>query len=273
MAVKVDVDALPEEGAGKSNETMVIPEGPNVARLVSYVEMGFHTPIFQGKPIKITEGKRAGEQKDDEFIIRLGFEFPAAEHTGDYPLTLWTSIPYGKGEFVNKLSLSRSLMEGTLSKQFAARAKYVKYLEAFKAATGTNHQSLDAFLDEPLIINVTHRKGKPGKDGTVPIYANMTPDGINKPEMKHPMTGKVEVFEVPPATGTYCKVFDWEAPTVEAWKAIPKFIQDVMKKATNFNGSALEAMLMDLPDDEKTDDKESDTTPPDNTGAPMKPGV
>lgn len=273
MAISVDTDALPEKGEAKTKETMVIPEGPNVARLVSYVEMGFHKPVFQGKPIVITEGKRAGDLKDEEFVIRLGFEFPAAEHSGDYPLSLWTSIPYGNGEFINKLSISKSLIAGTLSKQFAARAKYVKYLEAFKSATGTNHQSLDKFIDEPLMINITHRKGKADKDGIVPVYANMAPEGINKPSMKHPMTGKIEVFDVPPATGTYCKVFDWEAPTVEAWKAIPKFVQDVMQKATNFHGSTLEAMLMDLPPEEGTDDSAPKTTPPAHTGSPMKPGV
>lgn len=38
-------------------------------------------------------------------------------------------------------------------------------------------------------------------------------------------------------------VFDLEAPTLETWKSVPKFIQDRIKTNLNFKGSKLEALI------------------------------
>ena len=247
MAISVNVNALPESSEGGNKETKFIPAGNQLARLVSYVEMGFHTPEFNGKVAMYDSGKRAGEVKDDEFIIQLVFEFPACEYTGDFPLTIATSIPWKDG-FLNKLSIGKALLEGRLSKQYALRSKYIKYLNAFKDATSIDSPSLDAFIDKPLMITVKNVKGKVKEDGTAPVYANMTPEGITSPSMRHPMTGKLEEYEVPAIKGEYCVVYDWESPTKEAWDSLRTNVQDCIKRAKNYIGSPTEAMLLEFPD-------------------------
>lgn len=272
MAIKIDKDALPEKGSSGNKETKVIPAGAQVARFVSYVEMGKHNPTFQGKPAVFESGKRAGQLKEPETVIQLVFEFPTAEYTGDYPLTICTSIPW-EGDFINKLAIPDSLLNGTLSRQFAMKTGFMKYLGAFQAATGMNHPNMDAFIGVPLLINVTHRQGKADDKGNIPVYAQMKPEGVNKPEWRHPLSGKVEVLEVPPAKGTYCPVYDWDAPTPEGWKALMPSIQKVIKSAVNFEGSPTQLMLAGMPEEDTNvkDEKEPVTTPPENTGSPVEP--
>lgn len=274
MAIAIDKDKLPERGESDApKETKVIPSGAQVARFVSYVEMGKHQPMFNGKVDVYTTGKRAGQAKDPETIIQLVFEFPTAEHTGDYPLCIATSIPWEKGEFINKLSISDALLNGKLSRQYAMKSGFMKYLEAFKASTGTNHPNMDAYIGAPLVITVTHKNGKPDEAGISPVYANMKPEGINKPEWKHPLSGAVEKLEVPKATGEYCPVYDWDSPTIEGWNLLRPNVQKAIQEALNYDGSPTQLMLLNLPEEDTSvkDKKKKPTTPPDNTGKPVAP--
>lgn len=270
MAIKIDKDKLPEKSQSNNKETKVIPSGAQVARFVSYVEMGKHQPMFKGKPAVFDSGKRAGQQKEPETIIQLVFEFTAAEYTGDYPLTICTSIPW-ESEFINKLAIPESLLNGTLSRQFAMKSGFMKYLEALKDATGDHHQNMDAYIGAPLLINVTHRQGKADDKGVIPVYAQMKPEGINKPEWRHPLSGKVEMLEVPPSKGTYCSVYDWDAPTPEGWKLLMPSVQKAIKSALNFDGSPTQLMLAGMPEEDTNvkDEKAVDKTPPENTGKPV----
>lgn len=273
MAISVDKDKLPEKGTGDgAKETKVIPEGLQVARFVSYVEMGRHAAMFNGKPDVFASGKRVGQVKDPETIIQLVFEFPTAEYTGDYPLCICTSIPYGKGEFINKLSISDALLNGTLSRQYAMKSHFMKYLEAFKRSTGKDFPNMDAYVGSALLIPVTHRHGKPDEAGVVPCYACMKPEGITSPTWKHPLTGAVENLEVPPAKGKYCPVFDWDKPTLEGWKLLSPNIQAAIKGALNFDGSPTQRMILGAPEaDASTKDAaKKDTTPPPSP-APVPP--
>ena len=98
MALNFDEKKYKEDGDFEgSKETKVIPAGFNLCRLTSYIELGHHNPIFKGKRATFDQGKRAGEEKPAEMLIMLTFEFPLAERTGDFPLTIKTSIPFGSG--------------------------------------------------------------------------------------------------------------------------------------------------------------------------------
>ena len=262
-----------DEGRGDYvPETEVVPAGVNQARLVSYVELGKHIPMYQGKhAVYGKESKKHNEPKPPEFMIHLVFEFPRAKHSNEYPLTIKTSVPYGKGEFVNGLPVTDALMSGNISMAYAMRSRFMKYRAAMNDACGTDYDDLFSFVGEPFLCSVTHKFGKKAdeKTGKLPCFANMAPDGINSVTYIDPSDGQTErTAEVPETVGEYCPKFFWDTPTVEAWKEVPKYLKKCMKGATDFEGSPLAAMLAGMPEepaDEKADDK-----PEDNRGTPAQ---
>lgn len=266
MGFNIDREKMEEHGDFVP-ETEFIPAGLNQARLVSYVELGKHIPMFKGKPsVYGKESKKADTPKPPEFMIQLVFEFPRAEHVNEYPLTIKTSVPFGSGDFINKLSVSDALMSGNISMAYALRSKFMKYLNAMNDACGTDHDDLFSFVGEPFLISVTNKPGtKAREDGTLPMYANMKPDGITSTTYLDQMDQKEKTAEVPEQVGEYCPMFFWDTPTEEAWKEVPKYLKTCMKGASDFEGSPLAAMLAGMP--EEPADPPADTTPADNKGA------
>lgn len=272
MGFKINREQMENDTGGNfTPELKCIPAGVNQARLVSYLELGKHIPMFMGKhAVYGKESKKAGTPKPPEFIIHLVFEFPRAEHTNEFPLTIKTSVPWGTGDFINKLSVSEAMMNGTISMSYANRSKFMKYLNAMNDACGTTHDGLAEFVGEAFMIAVTNKAGtKAREDGTLPVYSNMKPDGITSTTFPDPMgSGKDVTAEVPAIVGTYCPTFFWDEPTEEAWKAIPSYIQTCMKGAVDFADSPLAAMLAGMP--EEPADEPADNKPADKTGTPAQ---
>lgn len=267
MAVKVNQDELPEDGAGGGDyekETKYIEEGTHPARLVYYAELGKHFPVFKGQRAKYDQGKKAGQLKPAELIIHLVFEFPTVPYDFN-PLTIKTSIPFGdNGEFINKLPVSDALASGSISKTYANRSKYMKFLNSMNKAAGVNHQGLHEHVGNSFLIAVTNKIGtKADDDGNLPVYANMKPEGIQKTSFKHPATGKMEEVEVPEVQGKYGPVFDWDNPTPEAWEAMPEFLRKCVQRAENYSGSEVEMLVQGLYDQDEGD------TGPKTNGAPV----
>ena len=258
-----------DNGRDYVKETLHIPAGMQQARLASYIELGKHIPLFQGKhAVYGKDSKKAGTKKPPEFMIQLVFEFPRAEYTGTYPLTIKTSIPFGNGDFINKLSVSDALKSGNISMAFANRSKYMKYLNAMNDACGTNYDGLADFVGQAFLIAVTNKVGnKADDDGNLPVYANMKPDGINSTNYIDQMDQQEKEANVPALKGEYCSVFSWDDPTEEAWKEVPTYLKKCMKGAADFNNSPLAAMLAGMPE-ERTEDTES--KPEDNKGRPAE---
>lgn len=266
MTVGVDVAGLEEGGYAK--EECVIPVGFNVCRLVSYIEMGHHVPVFMGKKQVYDQGKRIGEVKDPEMMLHLVFEFTNAERTGEYPLTCMTSSPFGtSGDLMNKLSMSKGLEERWVSKSIAMKQNYVKTLLAMHDATGTTHESLADYVGTVFGVNITHSVGKKADDdGNVPTYANMKPAGLVAPSFQHPITKEVTVLDLPEVQGEYCPEFSWYNPTMESWALVPKRIKDFILSADDYTGSELDIMLCGM--QEEPAEKEADTNSTD-TAAPV----
>lgn len=271
MAVKVNKEQMANNVDGDfTPETKVVPAGDEPAVMVSYVELGKHYPMFKGSRARYDQGKRIGQLKDAELVVHIAFEFPEAEYD-NVPLTIETSIPYGNnGEFINKLSVVDALADGKLSLSIANRTAYMKYLNAMNEATGEDREGLHEHIGSKFLINVTHNTGKPDKDGNSKVYANMKPDGITKPSFRHPRTKVVEEVPVPDPVGTYGPIFDWDNPTEEAWNALKKNFKECIKKAVNYEGSPVQAMLANMPD--QNDDaipageEMPDNLPPKHTG-------
>ncbi len=267
MGFSIDRKKMEEDKGGDyTPELKHIPAGVNQARLVSYVELGKHIPYFKGKhAVYGKDSKKAGEPKPPEFVIQLVFEFPRAEHSNDFPLTIKTSVPFGKGDFINKLAVSEAMMTGNISMAFANRSKFMKYLNALNDACGTSYDGLADFVGEPFLIAVTNKAGtKAREDGSLPIYANMAPDGINSCTYIDQMDLQEKTAKVPEQVGEYCAKFFWDDPTPEAWKEVPKYLKTCMLGATDFEGSPLAAMLAEMPEEAA----EGDGKPPENKGKP-----
>jgi len=272
--IKVNKEAIENyDGGDYTLELQFIEAGPQVpARLVSYVELGKHAPMFQGKRQVYDSGKAAGKEKPPELLIHLVFEFPMEPYDVN-PLCIKTSVPFGtKGEFINKLSVSDALASGKISLSYANRSKYMKYLNAMNSALGTNYEGLDSFVGEAFLVGVTNKPGtKAREDGSLPVYANMKPDAIQSTIYKDPRTRKEETMEVPEVVGTYCPVFDWDNPQKDAWDLIPEYLQKCIKCAVNYTGSLTELMLVDYPEGNTEEGTTDDPGKPEvNKGAPAE---
>lgn len=100
--------------------------------------------------------------------------------------------------------------------------KYTKALDPNGEAT-----NLGDFLNKPCQIVIGHHAS--GKDGTVrDRLDSVSPilPGLPVPDLD------IEPFW-----------FEWDRPSQEVWKKIPKFTQDLIRQATNLPGSKVEAMI------------------------------
>ena len=267
MAISINKDELSD--GDFTPESHFVPAGNNPAVCVYYAELGKHQPIFKGKPAVYDTGKRIGQLKDPEMIVHVVFEFPLCDYD-NVPLTIRTSVPLKDGSFINKLPVSDALASGNISLTMAMRSAYMKYLTAMNNAAGFEAHGIHEHVGSKFLVNVTNKTVT--KDDKSVTYANMKPEGITKPEFRHPMTGKIEEVEVPDAIGTYGPVFAWDDPTEEAWKAMPDFLKKCCKKASNFEGSPLQVLLSGMPDENSdpiSGDETPDNTPP--AGPPAQP--
>jgi len=211
--------------------------------LVSYVELGHHYPIYQGKRQVYDQGKNAGKEKAEDMVIHMTFEFSTYEYTGSNPLTISYSTPFGAGEFINKLAMGKSLEEGWCSRKMALKTNYVKMLMAMQKALGTGQQ-FHEMVGEVFGCTVQHKLGKKAReDGTIPVYTNVQNFSFVKPEFKNPADGKITVVPCPDKIADYCSVFDWANPTIEGWALLPKRLQKACQGAMDYNGSPLHMML------------------------------
>jgi len=252
MAITVNKDMLSDEDLDNP-ETKFIPAGIHPGVLVSYVELGKHYREFKGqKATYDAKSKKAGEIKPPELFISLCFEFPTVEFTGNFPLCISTSVPMKAGGFISALTVSDALANGTLSRSYAMKTNFMKYLMAMQDASGKDLHSLAEFVGDSFLITVTNSTGKPDQDGNIRTYANMKPEGIQGMSFKHPMTGVVEQVPAPFVLGDYCPVFDWDAPVMEDFMKLPKYFRDAIQRAENYAGSPLDMLFHGSPSSEGT---------------------
>ena len=255
--MRIDKEKLMAGGDSDfKKEEKVIPKGQQICRLVSYVELGHHYPMFNGKRAVHETGKKTGQPKDEEMHIHLVFEFPHAEYTGDFPLSIKFSSPFQQGEtygLINRLAVSRALETGNLSWKFAIKSNFMKGLLAMQEATGEEYWDMAEFVGTPFLCTVKHNYGKKAdEDGNIPVYPKMDLAGLMPTKVKHPVTGKYEEYPCAEQIGDYCPVFKWDEPTEEAVKALPKYLLDYMKTAVDYEGSMLEHIVagITVPEDQ-----------------------
>lgn len=177
--------------------------GTQAARLISVVGLGRQErPPYQG------------QEKAPADMIWINFELVNDKYERD-------------GEKVNHRISPRNMVISTDPK--AALAKLVNSLDP----ENNFKWDLEKLLNLPCLVSVAHAKvTKAGPDGKPQenTYANFVsalpaPEGLPVPEAS-----------VPPL------VFNFDDPTEEGYKSLPKFIRDRLKSAVNFKGSKVEQL-------------------------------
>lgn len=204
-------DMLNQDGTPKEStkERVLVPAGPQVARFCQYAEVG----IQKRRPYN-------GKPKKPANTAVLAWEFPTHMHDfGDAG-----TLPLMISRKVNLFSDPKS--------------NCFKYFMAMRQGVGAEEATnFTQMLGTPIIAKVVH-----SDDGK---YANLPADGISSTQKIDPMAAAdapKEYYDVPELKGTYAS-FEWDNPTLEAFDALPEWIQKMITSAENYSGSMIAGLL------------------------------
>ncbi|MCY1708371.1 hypothetical protein [Pannonibacter sp. SL95] len=247
----IDFKALAAQAATMSDQTQdntpqfddIPPAGFTVGRLIEYIEFGKQ----KQKPYK-------GKEKPPALVARIVFELLGPKNLTEY-----------QDEAGNKQIRSQTLAL-TLAVKTSDKAKYKKlFMKMRRGRADIKHMA--QMLGEAFVLQIFHNvKESEGKKFT---YVNLDENGeygIGAPVKNDPLTGESEVLNVKPNIREM-RLFLFEIPTKETWASLfiegtkerknedgsvtnvsKNWLQERILSATNFSGSALEAMLADLGD-------------------------
>lgn len=258
----IDIAALAAAAAEAEDQTKEVehtefnnlpPAGVTVGRLISYIELGKHDG-----------GEYQGKKKPDADKVRVEFELLGPHNVIEYEKD---------GE---KHSLTHTI-EITMKKSLSDKAKFKKMFN--KLSYGReDRKHMAQCIGDAYILTIYHNEGE--KSGKKRTYANLsTPGGelgIAPPFQVDPLSGAKQYYDIKPATRP-SRLFLWDNPVKGLWDALfidgvreikqedgtvvkqsKNWLQDMMKSAKNYAGSALHQMLSGPKDD---DLPELDATP------------
>lgn len=240
-------------------------EGPCVARLVSVIEIGNHPQ----RPYN-------GQEKPPAPEVIFQFELLGKKHRKE--ITVKDEAGSETKKVVYPIITERMAIKA------GPRAAYIKLLEALRyGRKEITHPAM--VIGEAFILTIIHGdNGKEGKEKR--IYANIK-DASGNWKVGAPVRvneeGETEPLKAPPATVEE-RFLLWDAPNIEQWQSLyipgsrtkkvdgketevsKNWIQETIKSALNFDGSAVAAKIAlaegDLPP--MMDDEGGDESPSEN---------
>lgn len=240
-------------------------EGPCVARLVSVIEIGNHPQ----RPYN-------GQEKPPAPEVIFQFELLGKKHRKE--ITVKDEAGSETKKVVYPIITERMAIKA------GPRAAYIKLLEALRyGRKEITHPAM--VIGEAFILTIIHGdNGKEGKEKR--IYANIK-DASGNWKVGAPVRvneeGETGPLKAPPATVEE-RFLLWDAPNIEQWQSLyipgsrtkkvdgketevsKNWIQETIKSALNFDGSAVAAMIAsaegDLPP--MMDDEGGDESPSEN---------
>ncbi len=240
LQTALDQSSVDERTAVESTASTYVPpaEGPGLARLIGYIQLGRHANKFQ-------------EGRTQERVVFL-FELVGQRHPPKQTET-------GPRPHIIKVKMARSLN---------SKANYFNFIRQIDPA-GRARTPADLVLNPALSafrVKVSHAKFK-AADGKEITYATFRPDGDKTTHVFPPIravidettgeeTGEYRAIAVPPAL-TSPKIFIWHLADKEQWDSI--YIpdgedgekrnewQDTIRSAVNFKGSPID-LLLSTPD-------------------------
>lgn len=193
---------------------ILYPEGVVMARLVEYIELGSHRVEYQGK------------LKDATPMARLGFAIYGEGYQQDD----------GTPGIIRTYEFSLSTNEKAKAFKLFKKLNYKGTAKRFSQ-----------LLSEPYLLKIVHTKPK---DATQKPRAIIDLEGFLPP---HDPVSK-SPYPVPVAPDEMYRLFLWNKPTKAMWDSLyvegtfddgnsKNFVQERCMAATDFPGSALEALL------------------------------
>lgn len=230
-----------ETVSGGEYEFTPPPAGKTIGRLVEYIEIGKQPQApYQGKP------------KPDAEMVWIGFEL----------LHPKKNIKEIEIEGEGKKTVA-DFIRIRLSKKLGEKAKFKKLFNKLQYGRG-DKKHIAQMLGEAFILEVYHNKSEDGKK----TYVNLDKDGeygISAPFIIDPLTDERKDVPVP-AQIRPTRIFLWDFPNKETWDSLfidgtrtvkvdgkdtevsKNYVQEVIKSATNYEGSALHQMLSEVPE-------------------------
>lgn len=222
-------------------------EGKCPARLVGYIELGVQE-----------QGEYKGQAKDPCMEVQLVFECFGKDNMDEIEID-------GK-----KKKVGRIIRPFPMTIKVNERAKFYKMFKAMDYDRGLDHMS--KMLNDVFRLTISHKEAK----GTGNKYAVI--DVIESPliEKVDPDTGDVvghtDISEKVPPASYDLQLFIVEHPTYEQWDSIfidgtyekttknedgsevteevsKNFIQEKIKSSLDWEGSAMQTLLLDLAED------------------------
>lgn len=231
----VDQEGIDQNEASKGGGGIAPPvEGRAYARLVEYIELGSHLGTYQGKP----------KSKPDA-LVRLVIELSGKKYP---PVTLedGTTVP-------QKMFLEMNISTNE-------KSRFYKLFRAINGMYGDKYKHFASMAADNVafIVTIKHRKSGEGADAKV--FANIWADGAWNISslIKYDEDGEPEGFYTVAPAISETKIFLFNRPRLIDWtklfidgerddKTSKNWIQERILSAVNFEGSALEALLIDLP--------------------------
>ena len=196
--------SITQQGGGNF-EDVLLPKGGYYGRMVEYVEMGKQLPKRSGVPT----GKPAA------YFARPGF-------------IIYT--PDGGIKRINPFPMQISSFETSKFKQLFD-----------KMNTDGTMKHLAQALGKPMYFEVEQYTSKAGKVSNVINFAGTRPLPKFDPETGAPVV-------LPELDERMLRLFLWNNPTKETWESLyiekKNFIQEEILAAVDFEGSALQQLLM-----------------------------
>lgn len=254
-----------EVSKGGDFERILPDAGMGVCRFREYIELG-----SQETATKLYPNKKPARK------ARFVFELTTPKHVREV-----------EKEDKTKIKIPHVLgIEVVISK--SEKSNFIKLFKQLNWRGDATHPA--QLLGQPYLCEVVHawaRGDDPKK--TKPSYANLQKDGVytfQAPRKVDPLAGTTEELKVPELLGDL-KLFLYDIPTKETWDSLfidgtrekdgvevsKNWLQEKILSATDFEGSALEAMLNDLGElslTEKPNDNKADVTEQKNVTVDVK---
>ena len=246
-ALAAETDDQTEVQVAGDYEREVIPEGPNFARLVEYIECGKH-------PQKPYQGK----EKPPAEMLRLTFELLHPKKS---------IIEYEVDGVTKKRG---QLITIRMKKSLSDKATFKKIFNAMTYGRDSI-KHMAQMLGEPFLVNVFHNKSKDAQGKEV-VYANLNNSegvySIGAPRHVDPITQ--ETTDLAPHISqpfAPLRIFLWNNPTKETWDSLfidgtrevkdkdgnvthesKNWLQEYILSAINAEGSPISTLLHGVTD-------------------------
>lgn len=231
-------------------------EGKSLARLVGVIELGTQPQEYQGEP---TPPCRE---------VQLVFEVGGKKNIDEFEVD-------GK-----KIKRGRILRPYTMTMKTSPRATFKKIFDQLDYGRG--YKTIFQFLDDVYYLQISHAKTGAGKE-YAKIDSIMSPL-VDEVDEDGEVVGQISRADSMPPSSYGLQMFSVDSPSLDQWNSIKidgtytrktkdedgkeveeevskNFYQDAIMNSLDWEGSAMQALLLDLEEDDEEEEVEEKPKP------------